>query len=140
MIIKTREIFLDTKGFCDVHDLTPALGEFVRESGVKEGQALVHVPGSTAGVTTIEFEPGVLQDLCHALEKIAPRDVPYAHDAAWGDGNGFAHVRAAMLGCSLTVPFKDGRLLLGTWQQIVVVDFDNRSRKREIVVQIMGEK
>ncbi len=139
MIIKTCEIFLDTKGFCDVHDLTPALGEFVRESGVREGQALVHVPGSTAAVTTIEFEPGVLEDLCRALEKIAPQDIPYAHDAAWGDGNGFSHVRAALMKPSLVVPVVEGRLVLGAWQQVVLLDFDNRPRKRRIVFQIIGE-
>ncbi len=138
MIIKTREIFLETKGFCDVHDLTPALAEFVQESGVRHGQALVHVPGSTAGVTTIEFEPGVLEDLCRALEKIAPQDIPYAHDAAWGDGNGFSHVRAALMKPSLVVPVVEGRLVLGTWQQVVLLDFDNRPRRRRVVLQVMG--
>lgn len=138
-MIKTQEFFIDTKGFCDVHDLTPSLSAFVRETGVKHGQALVHVPGSTAAVTTIEFEPGVLEDLCRALEKIAPEGIPYAHDRAWGDGNGFSHVRAALMKPSLTVPIADGRLLLGTWQQVVLLDFDNHSRKRRIIFQVWGE-
>ncbi len=138
MIIKDQEIFLETKGFCDVHDLTPALTEFVQKSGVKDGQALVHVPGSTAGVTTIEFEPGVLEDLCQALERIVPQDIPYAHDKAWGDGNGFSHVRAALLKPSLVVPVIKGRLVLGTWQQVVLLDFDNRPRRRRVIFQIMG--
>ena len=139
VIIKKTEIFLDTQGFCDVHDLTPQVSEFVRKSGLKQGQVLVHVPGSTAGVTTIEFEPGVLEDLCRALEKIAPQGVPYAHDRAWGDGNGFSHVRAALMKPSLVVPVEDGRILLGTWQQIVLLDFDNRSRRRRVILQVMGE-
>jgi len=99
----------------------------------------VFVPGSTGGITTIEYEPGLKRDLPEALDKIAPMNKTYHHDATWGDGNGFAHVRAAFIGPSLTVPFSDGRLHLGTWQQIVLLDFDNRSRHRRIVVQIMGE-
>lgn len=138
MIVESQEIFLDTKGFCDVHDLTPALSAFVKQSGVINGQALVHVPGSTAGVTTIEFEPGVLEDLCRALEKIAPQDVPYAHDRAWGDGNGFSHVRAALMKPSLVIPVIEGRLVLGTWQQVVLLDFDNHPRRRRVVFQVLG--
>ncbi len=138
MIIETAELFLDTKGFCDIHDLTPEARRFVRESGLSEGQLLVHVPGSTAGVTTIEYEPGVLSDLCRALAQIAPEDIPYEHDQAWGDGNGFSHVRAALMKPSLTVPVVGGELLLGTWQQIVLLDFDNRPRHRRVIFQVMG--
>ncbi|NPB09838.1 MAG: YjbQ family protein [Thermodesulfobacteria bacterium] len=138
-MIHTKEIFIDTKGFCDVHDLTAAVASFVRETGLQHGQALVHVPGSTAAVTTIEFEPGVLEDLCQALERLAPQNIPYAHDRAWGDGNGFSHVRAAFLKPSLVIPVAEGRLLLGTWQQVVLLDFDNRSRRRRVILQVMGD-
>ena len=99
----------------------------------------VFVAGSTAGITTIEFESGVLADLQAMWERIVPRDIPYRHDSRWGDGNGFSHVRASLLGASLVVPFNSQRLLLGTWQQLVLVDFDNRPRQRQIVLQIMGE-
>jgi secondary thiamine-phosphate synthase enzyme len=139
MKVITDYIPISTKGFTDIIDITSQVTDTIQRSQVKSGAATVFISGSTAGVTTIEYEPGLLKDLPEALEKIAPMNKRYHHDATWGDGNGFAHVRAAMLGCSLTVPFKDSRLLLGTWQQIVVMDFDNRSRKREIVVQIMGD-
>ena len=119
-------------------DLTGAVAERLRETGLIEGQVTVFVGGSTAGLCTIEFEPGLVQDLGRALDAIAPEGVAYAHDAAWGDGNGAAHVRAAIMGPSLVVPFKNGSLLLGTWQQIVLVDFDNRPRHREIVLQFLG--
>ena len=109
------------------------------ESELKNGNLTVFVSGSTAGITSIEYEPGLLKDLPEAFEKLAPTGVTYHHDAAWGDGNGYAHVRAAMLGSSFTVPFDNCKLLLGTWQQIVVIDFDNRPRKRNVVVQMMGE-
>lgn len=139
MKVITDYIPISTKGFTDIIDITSQVTDTIQRSQVKSGTATVFISGSTAGVTTIEYEPGLLKDLPEALEKIAPMNKRYHHDATWGDGNGFAHVRAAMLGCSLTVPFKDSRLLLGTWQQIVVMDFDNRSRKREVVVQIMGD-
>lgn len=139
MKVITDYIPISTKGFTDIIDITSQVTDKIQRSQVKSGTATVFISGSTAGVTTIEYEPGLLKDLPEALEKIAPMNKRYHHDATWGDGNGFAHVRAAMLGCSLTVPFKDSRLLLGTWQQIVVMDFDNRSRKREVVVQIMGD-
>ncbi|MEE9197190.1 MAG: secondary thiamine-phosphate synthase enzyme YjbQ, partial [bacterium] len=99
----------------------------------------VFVPGSTAGLTSIEYEPGAVADLSEAISRVAPTDIPYAHDAAWGDGNGFSHVRAALIGASYTVPFADGTLLLGTWQQIVLVDFDNRPRSRRVIIQHMGD-
>jgi len=139
MAVITDSIQISTKGFTDIIDITAEVAGCVERSGMKSGTATVFISGSTAGVTTIEYEPGLLQDLPEALDKIAPMDRSYHHDAAWGDGNGFSHVRAALVGCSLTVPFTDGRLLLGTWQQIVVLDFDNRSRSRRVVVQTMGE-
>jgi len=139
MKVITDYIPISTKGFTDIIDVTAEVAGVIDRSEIKSGIATVFISGSTAGVTTIEYEPGLLKDLPEALEKVAPMKKRYYHDATWGDGNGFAHVRAAMLGCSLTIPFKDGRMLLGTWQQIVVVDFDNRSRNREVVVQIMGE-
>ncbi len=139
MAVVTRFIEKKTAGFTDIHDLTPEVAELVRDSGINDGIVTVFVPGSTGGITTIEYEPGLKRDLPEALDKIAPMNKTYHHDATWGDGNGFAHVRAAFIGPSLTVPFSDGRLHLGTWQQIVLLDFDNRSRHRRIVVQIIGE-
>jgi len=112
----------------------------VRESGIAEGIVTVLVPGSTAGITTIEFESGALRDLRRAIERLAPENIPYDHDARWGDGNGFAHVRSALLGPSLSVPLSRGELQLGTWQQIVLADFDNRPREREVLVHIVGEE
>jgi secondary thiamine-phosphate synthase enzyme len=139
MAIITKTLKLSTRGESDVHDLTGGVAKVVGEAGIRDGTVTVFVSGSTAGVTTIEYEDGVVRDLCDAIERIAPKNIPYAHDAKWGDMNGYSHVRASLLGPSLAVPFRGGRLLLGTWQQIVLVDFDNRPRKREVVVQIMGE-
>ena len=139
MKIITDHIALSTKGFTDIIDITSQVAGAIQRSGIDLGNVTVFISGSTAGITTIEYEPGLLKDIPEAFETIAPMNKRYHHDDTWHDGNGFSHVRAAMLGCSLTVPFKDGRMLLGTWQQIVVIDFDNRSRNREIVVQIMGE-
>ena len=138
MKVHTSRLSVPTEGFTDFHDLTERVTMVLRKSGITEGTVTVFVPGSTAGVTTIEFESGALGDLKDAIERIAPRDIPYAHDARWGDGNGFAHVRAALLGPSVAVPVSGGRLLLGTWQQILLVDFDNRARTREVVVQVAG--
>jgi secondary thiamine-phosphate synthase enzyme len=116
------------------------VGELVRKYQFREGQALVFVSGSTAALTTIEYEPGLLKDLPAAFERIAPKGLRYFHEDTWHDGNGHSHVRASLLGPSLTVPFRDAELLLGTWQQIVLVDFDNRPRRRELVVQLTGTK
>lgn len=127
-----------TRGFCDVHDLTNDLQQCIATSHASEGLLTVIVPGSTASITTIEFEPGVIEDLRQAIERLIPQNIHYNHDARWGDGNGFAHVRAAILGPSLSLPFKDERLLLGTWQQVILIDFDNRPRRRDITVQIIG--
>jgi len=138
MAVHTSSIALSAQGFSDVLDLTDRVREIVSRSSVSEGSVTLFVPGSTAGITTIEFESGVIEDLKDAIERLVPQDISYAHNARWGDGNGFSHVRAALMGPSLTVPFSKRELLLGTWQQIVLVDFDNRPRKREIVVQVTG--
>lgn len=122
----------------DIHDVTPQVRAALAQSHVGEGLVTVFVPGSTAAVTTIEHEPGALADLRAALERIAPAGADYAHNAAWGDGNGYSHLRAALLGPSLAVPVQGGRLSLGDWQQIVVLDLDNRPRRRRVVVQVLG--
>ena len=127
-----------TSSDTDIIDITPLVSRKVDESGLTEGQVLIFVPGSTAAVTTIEYESGVVWDLKEAIERIAPTGIPYRHDAKWGDGNGYAHVRAALLGPSLTVPLIESRLALGTWQQIVLVDFDNEPRERKVLVSISG--
>lgn len=129
---------LKTSGDADIIDITSQVSKKVTESGITEGQVLIFVPGSTAAITTIEYESGVVQDLKEAVERLAPEGIFYRHDARWGDGNGYAHVRAALLGPSLTVPLVNGCLALGTWQQIVLVDFDNRPRDRKILVHISG--
>lgn len=132
-----REI--TTRGQADAHDLTDAVSRAVQQSGLTSGIATVFVVGSTAGVTTFEFEPGAVSDLNALFETLAPRDADYRHHLRWGDDNGSSHVRAALLGPSVTIPFTDGRLALGTWQQIVMIEFDTRPRQREIVVQVVGE-
>jgi secondary thiamine-phosphate synthase enzyme len=130
---------VETRGYADVHDLTRSVRTLLKKTGMRNGLVTVFVPGSTAGITTIEYEPGVVEDLKKAIERLAPQNIHYDHDARWGDGNGFAHVRASLLGPSLSVPFQEGNLLVGTWQQIVLVDFDNRPRNREVIVQVTGE-
>ena len=139
MITSEHEMRFDTDGDGTIVDLTHEARHFIIDSGVTTGQMTVIAPGSTAGITTIEYEPGLLRDLPEFFEKIIPSGITYGHDATWGDGNGFSHVRAAALGPSLTVPFKDRELLLGTWQQIVAVDFDNGPRQRQVILQIIGE-
>ena len=120
-------------------DVTSQVAREVEQSGVSNGTVTLFIPGSTAGVTTIEYEPGLLDDFKNMWDRVIPQNIPYGHNKAWGDGNGHSHVRASMLGASLTIPFVDNRLTLGTWQQIVFIDFDNRSRSRKMVLQIMGE-
>ena len=132
-------ISLSTRGFCDIQDITLPVAAAVGKSKIKNGIAAVFCPGSTGSVTTIEYESGALEDLKKAIERIAPSNIDYAHDRRWGDGNGFSHVRAAILGPSVSIPITRGELALGTWQQIVFIDFDNRSRRRKIAVQVMGE-
>ncbi len=139
MAVKTLGIRLETNGEADLIDITAEVSKGLEESGVSSGTVTIFVPGSTAGVTTIEYESGAIRDYQEAIDRIAPKDIGYHHDARWRDGNGYSHVRAALQGASLTVPFTSSRLLLGTWQQIIVVDFDNRPRSREIILQIMGE-
>jgi len=138
-MIATRKISLQTKGNCDIIDITPQVEQQVAETDINNGTATLFVAGSTAGVTTIEFESGVLSDFQSMWERNIPQNIPYNHDRRWGDGNGYSHVRASLLGASLVIPFNDKRLTLGTWQQIVLVDFDNRPRSRQIILQIMGD-
>jgi secondary thiamine-phosphate synthase enzyme len=138
-MILTGKIDVKTQGNGDMLDVTPQVKEAVKASGLRAGIVTVFVPGSTAGLTTIEFEPGAAADFKAAMDGIAPPGRPYRHHLRWGDDNGHAHVQAALLGPSLTVPFVDGSLALGTWQQIVLVDFDTRPRSRELVTQIIGE-
>ena len=138
-MIKTYEITRRTTARTDILDITDEVAQKLADSGIRNGQVLIFTPGSPAAVTTIEFEPGVVEDLRQAIERLAPAELHYEHDARWGDGNGYAHVRSALLGGSFCVPVADGRLLLGTWQQLVLLDFDNHGRQRRVVVQITGE-
>ena len=135
----TEHVRLSTQGDGQVLDLTTRVQSVLTGTGLRVGQVTVFVPGATAGVTTIEYEPGLVRDLPVAFERIAPRNGHYYHHETWNDGNGHSHVRASLLGPSLTIPFSQGRLILGTWQQVVLVDFDNRPRQREVVVQVNGE-
>jgi len=135
MAIKTFRLQVATTAGTDVINITPQVERAAASLG--DGALLLFVPGSTAALTTIEYESGAVADLRAALERLAPRDMVYAHDRRWEDGNGYSHVRAALLGPSLTIPIQGGKLLLGTWQQIVVCDFDNRPRTREIIVQLL---
>ena len=138
-MIVQKKVSLSTKGFNDIHDITPTLRVLIDESGIKNGHVIVFVSGSTGALTTIEFEPGLLQDLPEMLEKIAPMNTTYHHDRTWHDGNGYAHLRSALIGPSITIPFESGILTLGTWQQVIFVDFDNRPQQRQLHVQIVGE-
>jgi secondary thiamine-phosphate synthase enzyme len=135
----SETISLSTKGFSDILDITHHVDAVINRSGIKNGLVTVFCPGSTGAVTTIEYESGVLRDLQKAIEKIIPSNIPYEHDKRWGDGNGFSHVRAALMKPSLTIPLIKGKLVLGTWQQIVFIDFDNRRRERGLLVHILGE-
>ncbi|MGH7791834.1 MAG: secondary thiamine-phosphate synthase enzyme YjbQ [Thermodesulfobacteriota bacterium] len=139
MEVRTVSLKIETRGETDLIDVTQSVARAVKDSGISSGIVTVFVPGSTAGITTIEYESGAIADFKKAVERIAPKGVHYDHDARWGDGNGYSHIRASLLGPSLTVPFSASRLMLGTWQQIIVVDFDNRPRRRELIVQIVGE-
>ncbi|HEY2988369.1 MAG TPA: secondary thiamine-phosphate synthase enzyme YjbQ [Candidatus Binatia bacterium] len=138
MTIHTAKLIEKTRGHCDIIDITAKVQEQLERQRIRRGLATLFVSGSTASLTTIEYESGILQDLKELLEKLIPSNRKYHHDDRWGDDNGFSHLRASLLGPSLQIPIDDGRLLLGTWQQIVLLDFDNRPRTREIVVQIMG--
>jgi len=138
-MIYSETISLSTKGFSDTVDVTQHVDTVVGRSKIQNGLVTVFCPGSTGALTTIEYESGVLRDLQKAMEKIVPSNIPYEHDKRWGDGNGFSHVRAALMKPSLSIPMIKGKLALGTWQQIVFIDFDNRRRERNILVQVMGE-
>jgi secondary thiamine-phosphate synthase enzyme len=139
MKVISDSLSFSTGGFSDMKDLTGDVSKKLAENKLKNGIVNLFVPGSTGGLTTIEYESGLVQDFSELMEKIIPSNVTYHHDARWGDGNGFSHVRSSLLGPSLTVPFSDGMLCLGTWQQIVFLDFDNRSRSRTILLQFIGE-
>lgn len=138
-MVYTSEIQLSAKGTCDIVDITPGLSQVVSESGINNGTITAFCPGSTGGITTIEFEPGLLKDLPEFFEKLIPSDRTYKHDETWHDGNGFSHLRAALIGPDITVPICDGVMQLGTWQQVVFLDFDNKARQRRLILQVMGE-
>ncbi|MBW7843099.1 MAG: YjbQ family protein [Ignavibacterium sp.] len=138
--LETHSFNISSKGNCDIIDITGYIQQIVSDNLFLEGSALIFVAGSTAGITTIEYEPGLLKDYPDFFDKIIPQKQNYEHDNTWHDGNGHSHVRASLQGASFTVPFKDKSLILGTWQQIIFVDFDNKPRRREIIVQITGIK
>lgn len=138
MVIQIKEISLQTKGKDQVVDLTAKVQKIIVDSKIKDGLVTVFVPGSTASVTTIEYEPGLVKDIKVLGEKLAPSNQDYAHNETWGDGNGYSHVRAATIGPSLSIPLENGKMTLGTWQQIVLIDHDVRARSRTVVVQVMG--
>ena len=138
MAVVTKEVEIEAKGFNDVQDITPLVADFVRKLPFSEGSVIIFVPGSTAGITTIEFESGVIDDLKDAFERLIPQTIEYRHNLRWGDGNGFSHVRSAICKASLTVPFLANKLATGTWQQIVLIDFDNRKRHRRLILQAIG--
>jgi secondary thiamine-phosphate synthase enzyme len=136
--VKTESVSVETKGFADIIDITQPIADITAKSDLNNGTVTIFIPGSTAGITTIEYESGAIEDLQKAIDRLAPINLHYEHDARWGDGNGFSHVRAALMGASLTIPFNNKALLLGTWQQIVLCDFDNRPRSRNVLIQFMG--
>ena len=138
-MVATSRFRVNTSGQGDAHDITDSVRRAIAEGGVRSGIATVLVVGSTASITTIEFEPGAVADLNRLFDRLAPRGADYQHHLRWGDDNGSSHVRAALLGPSVTVPFTDLALELGTWQQIMLLEFDTRAREREVVVQIIGE-
>ncbi|HEY3422329.1 MAG TPA: secondary thiamine-phosphate synthase enzyme YjbQ [Methanocellaceae archaeon] len=139
MAIFMKTLSFNTRGEGDMIDVTKRVQDVLSASHINDGIVTMFVPGSTASLTTIEYEPGLEKDFPRAMDKLAPKGAHYDHDARWGDGNGNSHVKASMIGPSLVVPFEKGRLMLGTWQQIVFVDFDNRPRERQMIVQVMGE-
>ncbi len=130
---------LSCRGDADIHDITAEVGAIVARAGISDGIGLVSSPGSTVGITTVEYEPGLVKDLKDLFDKLAPPGARYGHDARWGDGNGHAHVRSALLGPTFAFPVVAGRPDLGTWQQIVFIDFDNKKRRREVTVTVVGD-
>lgn len=139
MPFKVHNLFVKTTAKTDIIDLTPQVRSEIEKSAVRDGAVTLFIPGSTGALTTIEYESGVINDLREAIERMAPEDLHYEHNARWGDGNGYSHVRSALIGPSLHIPIVDGKLTLGTWQQIVLLDFDNRPRDRRIIMQMLGE-
>ncbi|MFQ6127913.1 MAG: secondary thiamine-phosphate synthase enzyme YjbQ [Thermoplasmata archaeon] len=139
MTVVTGSVELNTRGEVDIIDVTEDVRRVVSDSGIQNGIACVFTTSSTSTITTIEHEPGLLKDLPRALERLFPKNIDYEHERMWHDGNGHSHVRASVMKPSLTVPFVDGNILLGTWQQIVFVELDNKRRKRKLVVQMVGE-
>ena len=139
MTVKTGSISLSTQSDTDIHDITDAVAKVVSQSGLKSGTVTIFCPSSTSALTTIEYESGAVSDLKRLFDEIIPQNREYAHNARWHDGNGHSHTRAALLGPSLTIPFVEGQLTLGTWQQVIYVDFDNKPRRRELVLQTIGE-
>lgn len=139
MPVESRSFAFSTEADTDVVDVTKDVAEIIAQSPIEDGIAVIFVPGSTGAVTTLEHEPGLVQDIMEFLERAVPKDHEYQHEQRWHDKNGHSHLRASLMGPSVTVPFRDSRLMLGTWQQIVFMDFDVRSRERELIVQIVGE-
>jgi secondary thiamine-phosphate synthase enzyme len=137
--INTRHLTLQTKGFTDIIDITPRIQDFLSETGIREGILAVFVQGSTGAVTTIEYEPNLVKDFKQVIERIAPSNISYEHGKTWGDDNGHSHLRASVVGCSESIAIHAGRLMLGTWQQVVVVDFDTRPRKRKVYLTACGD-
>ena len=137
--IHTKKLSEQTAGFCDIIDVTAKVREQIEKQKIERGLVTLFISGSTAALTTIEYEPGLVQDLREFVEKLIPSDRKYHHDDRWGDDNGFSHLRASLFGPSLAIPIENGRPMLGTWQQIVLLDFDNRPRVREIIIQLIGE-
>lgn len=139
MTIINKTIHISTRGDCDMIDITAEVADEIKNSDINNGLATIFISGSTAGITTIECEDGLISDFKEMWERQAPSNIPYRHNQRWGDGNGHAHVRASLQGPSLVVPFTNKKMLLGIWQQIIVIDFDNRPRAREIILQLLGE-
>lgn len=138
MKIVTKDIYLKTKGFSDIHNLTPEVESIISDSGIEEGFCHIFAVGSTASISTMEYEPALVTDIREKLEDFASASMKSHHSETWGDDNGFSHIRATFMGPGITVPVRDGRCILGTWQQIVVLDHDNRPRKRHVVTQVVG--
>jgi secondary thiamine-phosphate synthase enzyme len=139
MAVYNEKVKFSTKGFTDILNITNEVHHFVSKNKCQQGQVLIFIDGSTAAISTIEYEPGLLRDLPEFLEKIIPMDKNYHHDQTWHDGNGYAHLRSTLIGTSMTVPVIDGRVVLGTWQQIILIDFDNGPRQRNVILQFVGD-
>jgi len=139
MAVKSLSIQLSTRGDSDIHDITDQVAHQITQSGLKNGTVTIFCPSSTSALTTIEYESGAVSDLKRLFDEIIPQNREYAHNARWHDGNGHSHIRASLLGPSLTIPFTNGELTLGTWQQVIYIDFDNKPRRRELILQVVGE-